>query len=186
MSEFPKKNEDKVNTFTIAMIGGVAAILLWASVVALQAYYAKTGGDLEARRNVEGQDKALRAARAEQLGALAEYTWVDRNAGTAKLPIERAMKLVAEDAQAKKASLVPSVGAHDTPTVTPEGGPVEEPAAEVVEPGAGTEAEAATDTATITDTATDTATDSATDAAAVPPTPTLPLEGGGSTEEDGQ
>lgn len=111
MSDHPRKAEDRLNTFSIAMIGGVAALLLWAGVIALQAYYARTGGALEEERATAGQDRAARSVRAEQLGRLAEYR---RSGEHYVIPIERAMELVVRDARA--GSLVPAIGPHDQPT----------------------------------------------------------------------
>ncbi len=46
MSDLPRKAQDRVNTFGVVLIGLVAAVLLWVSVVARQAYYYRTAGKI--------------------------------------------------------------------------------------------------------------------------------------------
>lgn len=140
MSEFPKKAEDRVNTFGIVMIGIVSAVLLWVSIVALQAYYQSTAGPLEAARDAEGKSAELRALRAGELAALQKTEYADAAQGTLRrLPIDLAMKAVVRDAIAGEPSLVPAVGPHDQATVPPVfGKPIEGatvPPADGVAPG---------------------------------------------------
>ena len=78
MADFPEKAEDNVNVLTTVIIGGVSTIVLWASVIALQAYYDSTGGQLEMVRSVENQARALRQARSEHLADLASNTDLSR------------------------------------------------------------------------------------------------------------
>lgn len=131
MSEFPHKAEDQVNTFGIVMIGVVSAVLLWVSIVALQAYYQSTAGPLEAAREAEGKAAELRALTAQQRAALQQTEYADAAEGSLRrLPIDLAMKAVVRDSLAGAPSLVPAVGPHDTPTVAPVfGKPVEGEAA---------------------------------------------------------
>ncbi|HET6613888.1 MAG TPA: hypothetical protein VFG83_17940 [Kofleriaceae bacterium] len=109
--------EDKVNALGIVTIGIVSAMLVWVSVVALQAYYQNTYGEEEAKKNAENKSAAYLSLRATQAADLDEYVWADRQKGLVKLPIERAMELVVHDLQAGSPSVVPAVGAQDTPTV---------------------------------------------------------------------
>ena len=130
MSEFTKRADDKVNTFGIVLIGFVSTILVYVSIIALQAYYSSTAGRLANTRDNEGAAGELRAARAAQLATLQRTEYADAQKGSLKrLPIDRAMALVVEDARRGESSLVPAVGAHDQPTIPavagkpPEGAP---------------------------------------------------------------
>lgn len=121
MSNLPKKAEDKVNVFGIVLIGAAAAILIWASAVALQAYYMNTAGDVETRRdaiNLSKERRTVEAAQQANLNRL-EYNHEYQKAIAAcvRNPIEVAMTNVVNDAQQKRASLVPAVGPHDKPTI---------------------------------------------------------------------
>lgn len=117
MSELPKKAQDRVNTFGVVLIGAVAAVLLWVSVVALQAYYYSTAGKVESERASTGKGREVRDLKAEQRAYLQEGKYVDPKKGIVAIPLDDAMKLVLDDAKAGKPSLVPVIGAHDQPTV---------------------------------------------------------------------
>lgn len=117
MSELPKKAEDRVNTFGVVLIGLVAAVLLWVSVVALQAYYYSTAGKLESERGSSGKSREVRDLKAEQRAYLQEGKYVDPKKGIVTIPADDAMRLVLRDAKSGEPSLVPAVGAHDQPTV---------------------------------------------------------------------
>jgi hypothetical protein len=118
MSGLPKRSEDKTNTFGIVLIGVSSAILLWATIVLLQAYYENTAGPLEARRSAMAKSQKVRDLRARQQAAMRDIKWVDPAAKLVSLPIEDAMRMVVDELRADpRASLVPAVGAHDQPTI---------------------------------------------------------------------
>ena len=120
MSDGPKKAEDSINTFVIALIGVVSTFVVWASVVALQAYYFNTGEALNHEREIAGQSDQLRSVNAEQEGQLnpAKAETVDAAKGTVRVPISYAMTTVVKTLkQNPGASAVPAIGAHDTPTL---------------------------------------------------------------------
>src|SRR5687767_10863715 len=117
MSDLPKKAQDRVNTFGVVMIGVVSAVLLWVSVVALQAYYNNTAGAVETERGSSGKSMEVRTLKSKQQEYLLEGKYVDARKGIVTIPIEEAKRLVLRDAKANAASLVPAVGAHDQPTV---------------------------------------------------------------------
>src|SRR5688572_23133750 len=110
MSGMPKKNADNVNNFGIVLIGLTSAVLLWVSVVALQAYYGSTAGAVEEERQATNQGGEVRALMAQQTSLLKESHWVDQKKGTVSIPIEAAEALVIAAAQAGAPSLVPSIG----------------------------------------------------------------------------
>ena len=122
MSGLPTKAQDRINTFGIILIGITAGILLWVSVVALQAYYYSSQGEVERQRDAEGKGREVRDLHAAQAAALQDSKYVDPAKGLVTVPIETAMSKVLEDARGGAGSLVPAVGAHDTPTVRARGG----------------------------------------------------------------
>ena len=127
MSEFPKKAEDRMNSAAIALVGIVSAIMIWATVVALLAYYKNTNGALFEIREAEGNNAAVNSMKAQQSAQLKELKYLDPQKGTlARLPIDRAKALVVAAAKANKPSFVPSIGAHDVPSVPAKAGkPIE-------------------------------------------------------------
>ena len=117
MSDLPKKAQDRVNTFGVVLIGVVSAVLLWVSVVALQAYYNNTAGSVESERASSGKSREVRDLKAAQVAYLQEGKYVDPRKGLVTIPLDDAMRLVLRDAKAGEKSLVPAMGAHDQPTV---------------------------------------------------------------------
>ena len=108
--------EDKLNTLAIVTIGIASVLLVWASIVALQAYYENSFGAEMRRKATDGKGSELRSLLAEQRASLRELRRNDDN--TVRIPVERAKQLVIAELRAgEPVSLVPAVGAHDEPTV---------------------------------------------------------------------
>src|SRR5205807_8606887 len=59
-------------------------------------------GDSYEKMRAEARAKKLKGARDEDAKALTTYSWVDKNKGTVRLPIERAMELTRADLANKK------------------------------------------------------------------------------------
>ena len=59
-------------------------------------------GDTYERMRAEDRVKKLKDVRDEEAKALASYAWVDKNKGTVRLPIDRAMELTVADLANKK------------------------------------------------------------------------------------
>lgn len=104
--------EDKSNTLAIVTIGVASVLLLWASVVALQAYYENSFGSEMERARAEGQGAELRTLRAEQRATLGTFRRNDD--GTVRMPVELAGQIVVRELRTGHPdSLVPAVGAPD-------------------------------------------------------------------------
>lgn len=89
---------DDPNVPMSAVVGLVGAILLFVIIVALQAVFnSMQRAELE-RKVVTRPSDDLQQLRARQLEQLGSYGWVDQAAGTVRIPIERAMDLVASEA----------------------------------------------------------------------------------------
>jgi hypothetical protein len=79
-----------------------AGVLLWAGGVALEAWFhGELAGEHE-RKVVEQPVVELEQQLAAQRELLTGYRWVDREAGTVRLPIDRAMQLVADEDQERR------------------------------------------------------------------------------------
>src|SRR5439155_3071632 len=59
-------------------------------------------GDTYEKMRAEARAKKLKDARDEESKALTSYAWVDKNKGTVRLPIDRAMELTVADLANKK------------------------------------------------------------------------------------
>jgi hypothetical protein len=118
MSDFPEKQKDNVNSLAIVVIGLATTAILWASVIALQAYYEDTEGEIAAQRATIGKADGVRGLKAKQVEDLNKSTYADPSAGTLKrLAIDHAMRAVITDAKAKSNSLVPVLGRLVCPSI---------------------------------------------------------------------
>ena len=81
--------------------GVVGAILLVICVVLLQAYFHASEKQEALRKVVAVVPEELAQARADQLGVLNSYRWIDEKAGVVGIPIERAMALVVAERAAQ-------------------------------------------------------------------------------------
>jgi hypothetical protein len=116
--EATEKQPDNPNLIGIIVIGAAGSLLVFVLFVALQGYYQAEASALQAERDAEGIDLEYRNLLVEQETLLNNPRWVDQGKRTAAYRIQSAMERVVEEAKADRgASLVPAVGAHDTPTV---------------------------------------------------------------------
>ena len=75
-------------------------ILTLAAVIALQAIFFRMKETEFTKKVVERLPAELIALQDEQTAQLARYRWIDKEAGVAGIPIERAMELVVEEESA--------------------------------------------------------------------------------------
>jgi len=119
--EGKRKAPDKLSLVNIVTVGVVGSLLVWVSIIALQAYYKNTLDAEEEQRLVEGQGIALRDTRAEESAKINHYaTRPDaiRKKNVVVIPVDRAMQLVVDELmQNPKASTTPDVGSQDQPTL---------------------------------------------------------------------
>jgi len=113
----PKRGQDRINTYGILLIGLVSSVLLWVSVVALQAYYNRTAGSLETERSAMLKNREASGLKAGQLAELQDSRYVDARKGLVTIPIDSAKQLVLRDLRDRAPSLVPAIGPHNLPTV---------------------------------------------------------------------
>ena len=88
---------DDPSASSTAYVGVVFVLVFVVALIALIGYFDRVSeGEFEAKV-VDRPTTAVRALETEQLGELHEYRWIDRDAGTVAIPIERAMDLVVEE-----------------------------------------------------------------------------------------
>lgn len=116
----PKRNPDKLNTIGIVVVGICGAVLVYVSIVALQAFYLGDSSDVQMMADYGGQDTTFKSLRSSQLTALNEIK--PNTAGkdgqqTFVIPIDHAKQLVLRDAKKDPRTLVPAVGPADKATL---------------------------------------------------------------------
>src|SRR5207237_6032089 len=82
----------------------VGVVLLFAlfGVIVLAVIGPAPRGDNYEQMRADARAKKLKDARDEESKALTSYAWIDKNKGTVRLPIERAMQLTVADLANKK------------------------------------------------------------------------------------
>ena len=118
-----RKDVDVISLFTIVLMLFISCIVIFLVVTAIMHYVklhepSKTGGqaNIPATRVAEfpaprlevKSGASLADLRAAEDADLNSYSWIDRNAGTVRVPIDRAMQLILERG-------LPDVGAGQTP-----------------------------------------------------------------------
>lgn len=133
----PKRNPDKLNTIGVVVVGICGAVLVYVTIVALEAFYVNDTSEIQTMADYGGQDTNLRSLRAEQVNRISEYGTNPRPAAprageapkpqTYRIPVDVAMKLVVGRVKASprdpgdvpSAELIPAVGRSDKSTVLP-------------------------------------------------------------------
>src|ERR1700687_94133 len=82
-------------------VGVVLLFILFGAIVVAVIGPSPRGDTFEQTR-AAGRGKKLKDARDEDAKALTTYAWVDKNKGTVRLPIDRAMELTVADLANKK------------------------------------------------------------------------------------
>lgn len=92
-------DSDPKSTPTL-LVGAVGMILLMVTVLLVEVLFQRTSQAEIYRKVISEQPLELRQVQAEQLEQLNGYRWVSQPQGVAAIPIERAIDLVVEEAQA--------------------------------------------------------------------------------------
>ena len=121
----PKRNPDKLNTIGIVVVGICSAVLVYVTIVALQAFYMDDTSEIQTMADYGGQDTQAKSIRAQQMMALKASSTPNaapqgpKQVQTFRIPIEYAMKKVVDGARVDPGNLVPAIGRSDKPTVLP-------------------------------------------------------------------
>ena len=86
----------------IALIGAATVILLVLIIFGVQAYYDHARDQQIFVKQLQPVSEDLKALHAREDADLNSYRYIDRAKGTVRLPINRAMDLVVEEAHAKR------------------------------------------------------------------------------------
>jgi len=124
----PKRNPDSLNTIGIVVVGICGAVLIYVTIVALQAFYMNDTSEIQTMADYGGNDTSARSIKTAQIHNITD---VGANAVAAPKPgetpktptyhvnIDDAMKLVVESAKVDPSTLVPTQGRADKATIKP-------------------------------------------------------------------
>lgn len=115
----PPRNPDKLNTIGIVVVGICGAVLVYVTIVALQAFYMNDTSDIQTMADYGGNENTVKAIRADQVRNISEFGMNSAQEGTYHVPIERAMQLVVDSAKSGDAVFVPAVGSSRCRTSLP-------------------------------------------------------------------
>lgn len=113
----PKRNPDKLNTIGIVVVGICGAVLVYVSIIALQAFYMNDTSQVQTMADYGGMDKTALGHKADEMRNITE---VGKNTagGTVHIKIDDAMQLIVRDAAKDPSHLVP-LAPSTKPTIEP-------------------------------------------------------------------
>lgn len=120
----PHRNPDKLNTIGIVVVGICGSVLVYVTIVALQAFYQNDTSDVQTMADYGGNDTTARSIKSTQTNEINQF---GKNAGAGagappasyRVPIDLAMKLVVDNAKVDPSNLVPSQGRSDKASIKP-------------------------------------------------------------------
>jgi hypothetical protein len=124
----PKRTADKLNTIGIVVVGICSAVLVYVTIVALQAFYMNDTSEIQTMADYGGQDTVAKAIRAEQTGTITRSSTPNAppksvaEVQTYRIPINVAMQKVVDDAKKDPHTLIPAFGPSKCRTVLPDFG----------------------------------------------------------------
>lgn len=124
----PKRTADKLNTIGIVVVGICSAVLVYVTIVALQAFYMDDTSEIQMMADYGGQDSKAKAIKAEQTGNITRSTIPNPapkstvEIQTYRIPISVAMQKVVDEAKRDPSLLVPAFGPAKCRTVLPDFG----------------------------------------------------------------
>src|SRR4051812_987314 len=120
MSGGAKRNEDKLNTIGVVVVGICGAVMVYVTIVALQAFYMNDTSELQTMADYGGQDTTARRHKADEMQSITEPSKNGAAEGmpqTYHIKIEHAMELIVRDAANDPTHLIPSSKPSDKATV---------------------------------------------------------------------
>jgi hypothetical protein len=93
---------DTIDTPKIVVVGFISAILTFVVIVAAQALFFIADDAEYVRKTIQTSDTTVDQVVTQQQARLADYRWVDAQAGTVSIPIEDAMRKVVSEEKAKR------------------------------------------------------------------------------------
>jgi hypothetical protein len=122
MSGGPKRNEDSLNTIGVVVVGICGAVMVYVTIVALEAFYMNDTSELQTMADYGGQDTTAKSHKADEMRNITEPARNGAGEGmpqTYRIKIDHAMELVVRDAANDPTHLIPSFKPSDKPTVKP-------------------------------------------------------------------
>jgi hypothetical protein len=102
----PKRNPDKLNTIGVVVVGICGAVLVYVSIVALQAFYMNDTSSVQSKADYEGMDVTAKGKKADELRNISEVA--SNGNGSFRMKIDDAMKGVVEAAKSDPSHLTGS------------------------------------------------------------------------------
>jgi hypothetical protein len=127
----PPRNPDTLNTIGVVVVGICGAVLVYVSIVALQAFYMNDTADVQTMADYGGQETTVISIRTKQETDIHAYAPNPKpqapkpgeapKAQTYKIDVAHAMDLVVRDASSEQGqgSLIPTLGRSEKATVLP-------------------------------------------------------------------
>ncbi len=122
MSDGPKRNPDRLNTIGVVVVGICGAVLVYVTIVALEAFYVNDTSEIQTMADYGGQDVTAKGHKADELRNITEAASNGVAPGTPqtyRIKIDRAMELVVDDAKKDPSHLVPALPPSQKATIQP-------------------------------------------------------------------
>ena len=68
----PKRNPDKLNTIGVVVVGICGAVLVYVTIVALQAFYMNNTSEIQTMADYGGQDMTAKGRKADEMRNISE------------------------------------------------------------------------------------------------------------------
>jgi hypothetical protein len=98
---------------------GIVLLMLLFGVMTVAIVGPAPRGDTYEQQRAQNREKKLKDLRDEDAKALTAYAWIDKNKGTVRLPIERAMQLTVADLANKKPTAAGPIATPAPPSTQP-------------------------------------------------------------------
>ena len=115
----PKRNPDKLNTIGVVVVGICGAVLVYVTIVALQAFYMNDTSEIQTMADYGGQETTAKNHRAAEMGNITESAKNPGEPESFRIPITEAMKEVVESAKTDPSHLIPALPPSTKPTIEP-------------------------------------------------------------------
>jgi len=118
----PKRNPDRLNTIGVVVVGICGAVLVYVTIVALQAYYMNDTSEIQTMADYGGQDTTAKSNKAHEMENVNHSSPVKNPAGvvqTYQIGIDDAIKGLIRDAKTDPSHLVPALPKSDKATIEP-------------------------------------------------------------------
>ncbi|HTR53037.1 MAG TPA: hypothetical protein VMJ10_20220 [Kofleriaceae bacterium] len=117
----PKRNPDKLNTIGVVVVGICGAVLVYVTIVALEAFYVNDTSEIQTIADYGGQETTAKTHKAAEIQNIGQ-TGKNQAGDTFHIPIDIAMKKVVESANGPNGDpshLVPALPPATKATIQP-------------------------------------------------------------------